>query len=227
MCKKIIIINLFLMLITTTAFAYTDASGNSNETLAKFKPNKVLAAPKSWGDYIDTQKYPEKIEFNPFYIGFSGGLDIGSIRAKMDSNETSRLSTLGGLGTLTLGYGGKYDIFYIGLAIDGALSSANNNGIKMPYTLGAYLIPGVFLSHETMLYLKLGGVNSEFKADSFKKNIWGGRAGLGVHYYCNKYFSLYGEYVFSYYQDAKDTNGTKYSPLTNQFNLGFAFHLGT
>jgi opacity protein-like surface antigen len=243
--KIIIIIHLFLLCFITTAFAYTDPSGNSNETLAKFKPSTVLAEPKDVGSYIDTQKYPEEKEINPFYIGISGGLDIGSIKNyRSDTKLDQRLGSLGPYGTVTLGYGGKFNAWYLGATIDGSLSwtqykcSYSNayRKIEMPYTFGAYFVPGFFVAKHTLLYTRLGAVNSKFKtsindslfnAESFSTNIWGGRLSLGVRYYFNKYFSINGEYVFTYYQDAKDTyqgNETTYSPLTNQFNLGIAVH---
>jgi opacity protein-like surface antigen len=248
MFKKIIIINL-LFLFTTTALAYTDESGNTDETLAKFKSSKVLAEPQDLGGYIDTQKYHEEVVIQPFYIGLSGGINMDYINYNhtppSSSTEKDRLSTLGPYGTITLGYGAKVDIFYLGAAIDGSINWAESKQsfpgtyrkMEIPYSLGAYFIPGIFMTDNTIFYLKIGGAYSEFKLStnnptyykesSFSKNIWGGRGGLGIRYYFNKYFSINGEYIFTYYQDAKNTyqnHKTKYSPLTSQFNLGLAVH---
>lgn len=231
---------------STAAIAYTDPSGNSDETLDKFKPSIVLAEPKDVGNYIDTQKYPEKLDFLPFFIGVSGGFDTAQITLERSGIDKSNLSIIGGNGTLSLGYSWKVDLFYIGLAADGSFNFgkseySNASGLKrtieIPYSFGAYVIPGVFVSNNTVLYLKLGGVYSElkatynnsaaFQANSISEGIWGGRAGLGVRYYFNKYFSINAEYVFSYYENVKDTyNDTtsKYQPLTNQFNIGLGVH---
>ena len=244
MLKRITFISL-LLLFATAAFAHTDEAGNSNDTLQIFKPSEVTATPQQWGSYIDTQTYQAKDDFNQFYIELGGGLDLNTIELKQHTAK-SRLGANGPNANLTLGFGGKFDNLYLGLAADGSLDWAESKystvtgldrKIKLPYSIGAYLVPGVFLSHKNLLYLKLGGVNSElkthyspeqaFNANSFSKHIWGFRGGLGLRYYFNKYFSINGEYVFTYYPDVKDTyNGyeSKYSILTNQFNIGIGFH---
>jgi len=244
MLKKIIVFNLFILFVTTIFAA--DEFDNSDETLAMFKPSKVLAKPQTWGAYIDRQSYPEKMEFSPFLIGISGGLDINYFRSQdtPDGFKESGFGAIGANGSITFGLGGKFDSFYLGLATDASISTArykltdlmsqDEQTFKIPYAFGLYFVPGVFVSKPTLVYLKLGQVYSSFKAHSnvpelfsFSKGIWGSRGGLGVRYYLNRYFSLNGEYVFTYYQSAKysyDDNKLKISPITNQFNVGMAVH---
>lgn len=246
MLKKVIFFSL-LVLFVTTIFAdeFDDSNNTSDETLAMFKPSKVLAKPESWGAYIDKQTYPEKMRFNAFLIGVSGGLDINYFEYRdIDGFKISGLGGIGGNGNFTFGLGGKFDSFYLGILADGSLSSAkykikdldagDNQTFKIPYGFGVYFVPGVFVSNVTLVYLKIGQVYSEFKAYSnipdtvsFSKNIWGTRGGLGIRYFFNKYFSLNGEYVFTYYQSVKhsyDDDELKITPITNQFNVGFAVH---
>jgi len=247
MLKKIILFSLLILFITTIfADEFDDSNNTSDETLAMFKPSKVLAKPKNWGAYIDRQTYPEKMRFNPFIFGVSGGLDIDyfEYRDTFDDFKISGLGGLGGNGSVTFGLGGKFDSFYLGVLVDASLSSAKykiedlefdaKQTFKIPYGFGIYFVPGIFVSNVTLVYLKLGQVYSEFKeysnmpeSVSFSKNIWGTRGGLGIRYYFNRYFSLNGEYVFTYYQSAKysyDDDELKIIPITNQFNVGFAVH---
>jgi opacity protein-like surface antigen len=247
MLKKIILFSLSILFITTIfADEFDDSNNTSDETLAMFKPSKVLAKPESWGAYIDRQTYPEKMKFNPFLIGVSGGLDINyfEYRNTLDGFKESGLGAVGGNGNVTFGLGGKFDSFYLGISADASLSSAkykikdldsdDKQTFKIPYGFGIYFVPGFFVNNATLVYLKLGQVYSEFKAHSnmedsvsFSKNIWGTRGGLGMRYYFNRYFSLNGEYVFTYYQRAKhsyDDDELKITPITNQFNVGFAVH---
>lgn len=248
MSKKTIIINLLLLFATTTAWAMTDESGNADTTLAKFNPNQVLAQPQNQSAYIDTQNYPQKITFQPFYIGLSGGFDMtymeqqidedendqnGNDQNGSDQNDEKSYTGFNGNGTVTIGLGWQEDVFYIGLAADGALSLAEHeyendmsgiDSVKIPYAIGAYLVPGAFINHHTLFYMKLGGVYSRLETSSFSKNIWGGRGGLGLRYFFTPHFSINGEYVFTYYESVTEQQ-FKYSPLlTNQINVGFAIH---
>jgi opacity protein-like surface antigen len=248
MLKKIILFSSLVLFITTifAADEFDNSNDTSDETLAMFKPSKVLAKPESWGAYIDRQTYPEEMKFSPFLIGVSGGLDINYFECRDTSNgsKISGLGALGADGNVTFGLGGKFDSFYLGVSTDASLSSAryktsdlmsqDQQTYKIPYAIGLYFVPGVFVSKSTLLYIKFGQVYSNFKAHSnvpelfsFSKDILGSRGGLGVRYYLNRYFSLNGEYVFTYYQSAKysyDDNKLKISPITNQFNVGIAVH---
>lgn len=224
MLKRITIITL-LMLFTIATYANIDKSGNSDDALQIFKPSKITATPQEWGSYIDTKNYYKK-DFNNFYIGFHGGGSVNSFKNVGHTNNA-----FNGFGGINFGYGGKLENLYLGAAVDAAYNFAKykNNGttIKMPYAAGLYVVPGAFITKNTLLYLKAGGAFSKLKqtgTESLSKNVLGFRVGIGVRAYLNKSFSIDTEYMFSCYEKAKPKYSDKYTPYTNQFSIGFAFH---
>lgn len=221
-------ITLIFLLILFAAAAYADnidEAGNTDDTLQIFKPSKVTATPQEWGSYIDTQNYQKKA-FNNFYIGVHGG---GSVNSFKNGGHTG--NAFNGFGGISFGYGGKLENLYLGAAADASYNFAKyrNNGItiKMPYAAGIYVVPGIFITQNTLLYLKAGGAYSKVKqtgTESLSKNVFGFRGGIGVRAYLNKSFSIDTEYMFGYYENVKPTHFAKYTPYTNQFSIGFSFH---
>jgi hypothetical protein len=215
----------FLLLFAMVAFASTDEAGNSDEILQIFKPSKVTATPQQWGAYIDTQNYRKK-DFNNFYIGAAGG---GSVNSYKFSGHTE--NAFDPYASVSFGYGGKLENMYLGLALDVSYNWAkyDKDGLKIkkPYSVGAYLVPGLFITKNTLLYFKLGGAFSQLKQsgiDHISKHLWGLRGGVGFRVYLDKSFSIDTEYMFSYYEKVKPKTLSKYTPYTNQFSIGFALH---
>jgi opacity protein-like surface antigen len=253
--KKLITITC-LLLLPCYNFAFADGSGNSDDTLQVFNPNNVLADqdhPTYVTSYIDKTNHHVK-STSDFSIGINVGANIESYKFTQENGtikKTDHFDSTDAFGSLTLAYGKKVldDNMYLGLAVDGAISGGkyentvtaggvtNKLTVEMPYSFGAYLVPGFMLTPKTMLFAKIGAAGSNlevdtstpnyFQQETFSEFLPGFRAGAGIQAFVLDQLSFDVDYMFTIYTDAHhDFGGIKntYAPLTNQISVGLTWH---
>jgi opacity protein-like surface antigen len=254
MIKKMLLV-ITALIFTTQVFA--DDSNNTDETLQIFRPAKVereTIGSNYVSRYIDQEDHYTE-HANDFYIRISGGLesDVSNFIFN-NSSIKGTYDTSGVFGVLTLGYGRKFydNDLYIGMAIDGTMNSASasfpgniihpvDGSIAIPRSIGAYLIPGVYVSKTMLIYIKGGIVGAKYDVslpdvstiNSFHKNISGYRIGGGLDLFITKNFSFNIEYLFSDYSSFtyqrifnEQMYNNKFEPHSNQISAGLAYHLG-
>lgn len=246
------IIGITLCLLTVNVLA-EDEAGNSDKTLEIFSPDKVLTdstQPNYVNSYLDVKNHPQKSPID-FYLGLNFGLALDYFDYSLHGQGqpySDSFDVAGAFGKVTVGIGELFsnDELYFGLAGDGSYDTSKYSGtiandgfsVKMPYSFGLYMVPGIALTKNAILYAKIGGALSDFEVsfdhppyDSFDKILPAFRAGLGVQTFLNHAFSVNFEYMFSLYADAKsnfyyhsENYEHKFSPLTNQISIGIAYH---
>ena len=226
----------------------------ADEPLSTFNLQGDLDYPEPFGkeSYFATQV----LSFYRFYMGISAGANMTSLNPKISETTTDtqenelNKKTFGYAGTLYGGLGASYSNFYIGAELSGSYNTLNKkintlyNEIKItqPIVGGIDLIPGLLTyQKDFLLYGRVGMGGSLFK---FKLNndsgantqefAFGWRAGVGMEYFINDSFSMRIEYLFTKYDDIKESykpqkSKTNYtyelsSPSANQVNLGLTIN---
>lgn len=147
------------------------------------------------------------------YAGFYAGLGIGSdtvsfkqsghvVRpGSFDVLDKTHLSGTGVFGTLFGGYSWLVKQFYLAAEVNGNISStvfkgsnfesvhgtASSTKYEMPHSVGVSVLPGYFLLPTSLLYVRAGYTNGEFKSKTTdislantSKSLDGFRYGLGL-----------------------------------------------
>lgn len=102
------------------------------------------------------------------------------------------------------------------------LHSSNDDigSIKPTNTYGLSIIPGIFLDHELLAYLRLGVVSSRFSDLNATKR--GVQAGAGLETCLKGPWSIRAEYDYTVYQSI----GGVGNPRTGQFGVGTIYRFG-
>lgn len=182
----------------------------------------------------------------PHHVGsFYAGVDISRDRGHYEYTDTDVAASGEGIdGGLFVGYGMTFmDRYYLGLEGFGDISS---NDAKLSSTLkfeqnwsaGVSLMPGIKVTDSTLLFARVGWINSEFKLkddtgvlDSKERNLNGIQAGLGMEVMCTQNIGLRGEWDWSHYEKYKTSvagtgveAGLFDHPTVDQFKFGIDYH---
>jgi len=133
-------------------------------------------------------------------------------------------------GHLYAGYGMTFqDHYYLGGEVFGAYSS-NKVGVpgddmRLKYSFGISLLPGVKLSDSTMLYTRIGWVNSKFEGPGFDRSRNGVQLGVGFETMVANNVSARLEYDWARYQRFSAAGfGAGARPEVNVVNLDVSYH---
>jgi opacity protein-like surface antigen len=128
---------------------------------------------------------------------------------------------------LALGYGGtlKESPLYIAAelnAIPRSITLHNHRsgtvGLKPAYSVGASLLPGLYLDDVILAYLRLGVLYTRF--DNLSVTRAGAQAGVGLQTHLSGPWDVRAEYVYTRYGSITGIG----SPKTDQFGLGLIYH---
>ena len=186
--------------------------------------------------------------FNGPYIGIQGGYESFNIDSTLvgagalagDSANT----TFGGDGLnggIFAGYGQKMGSTYLGIELEADAGGASSkNSIKVggttaeadashQYDLGASIRAGYFLNNDTMLYGRVGGVNSKFNTNGTTNPSFNGvRFGFGSETAISSNITIRADWSYTDYQSKSwsDSSGDKLtvSPTSNTFRVGLAYN---
>lgn len=140
-------------------------------------------------------------------------------------------------------------IFVSGSPIDYELTSSSSNAndnYRITHTLkntwGIRILPGYYLNQDSMIYIPLGLVTSQFQLNSSasnnvasaSKNLHGFQAGIGFDHAINNQLHFKIEYLATQYEHfnvdySSNTQAKKrhYILNTDQFHLGLAYYFDT
>ena len=126
---------------------------------------------------------------------------------------------------VSLGYGGIVtDNFYLAgelTATPGSIDLKNdytkgtNENTKITHTYGLSIIPGIKVTDTTMVYGRIGAVESYFNSQN--KTAAGAQVGLGVQMSIAPSWDLRGEYIYTGYRSVSSSVG---SPKSNAIGVG-------
>ncbi|OGT56058.1 MAG: hypothetical protein A3F43_02025 [Gammaproteobacteria bacterium RIFCSPHIGHO2_12_FULL_42_10] len=129
---------------------------------------------------------------------------------------------------LSLGYGGSIgQSAYLGGEVFGTVGTANisaNTQLKTSYGYGASILPGLIIADRTMVFARLGVIESHFQTNNDSRV--GGEFGLGSQIALTQQIDIRGEYDFVAYEAKNETSGAATSsvaPRSDQFNLGLIY----
>lgn len=190
---------------------------------------------------------PPQILRDGFYVGAGVGYDIDRIHSNsnitLTSNDTDEIvdtlsasahhGAAGWMGGIFVGYGHYFDMFYLGLEVNGNDSAAKasssfyhedtddfdfaNVTVKARGSYGVALLPGLKLNDSTLLYVRLGYLRANFKSSgdagiaglgyNFSSSKWrnGFQYGVGLETYVAESVSLRGEFDHTNY-DSRSFN---------------------
>ena len=178
------------------------------------------------------------------------GAVVGHTMAKHEMKDVSLgpaigdtdLSGTGMNGGIVLGLSKRLGSGRIGIELEGSRSSIDASAnvsidgtpqdisLKITSTYGVSVIGGMDLSPSTMLYARIGWVQSEFEAEanvtSFSTNFvteddteQGFRSGIGIQTDLNQHLALRGEYLYTKYSSFQSID-----PSTGVFRLGLIYN---
>lgn len=125
---------------------------------------------------------------------------------------------------LFAGYGGIVtENFYLAGELQGTVGTpeiSGNGWLRSSYGFGASILPGLMLCDQTLLFARLGVVNTHFS--KFDRNATGGEFGLGMQTSLTQNVDLRGEYDFSAYRSVS-RDGLSTNPRSDQFTVGLVY----
>lgn len=150
------------------------------------------------------------------YLGASAG-----IKTNTAAHENYR----GVEGKLFAGFGGVLvPCFYLAgeaFIAPGSIEITDNrffgNSARSTYGYGASIIPGITIGDHTMLYGRLGVVQTRF--DKQDKTLSGGQGGLGIQTSLTPCWDIRTEYVYTAYNSGGDLS----NPKSDEFNFGVVY----
>ena len=146
----------------------------------------------------------------------------------------------GAIGNIFAGYGAMLsESFYLGGEVFADLTNTASDitidtdtvvdKFKEKYGYGISIIPGIALSDHTMVYGRLGVVNSRFEIKetapvsvSVQKSLTGAQFGLGMQTSLTQNVDLRGEYDFTTYRTG-NFSGNDMKPRSDQFNVSLIY----
>lgn len=195
-----------------------------------------------------------------FYVGLATGPEWADFKqksitkspGKFNAIDRTHLSGKGVLGSVFTGYGWNYNSFYLAGQLDANVSSVSydnsntetlhgatqSSKYKVQYSFSASILPGWQITDATLLYLRCGYTNGNFKINTndvslqnINKHLNGVNYGIGIKQAIFKRFSAILEYNRVTYQnttlkavDGLVSKSTRISPETNQFKIGLVYH---
>lgn len=130
---------------------------------------------------------------------------------------------------MSLGYGGaiQESQIYLAAEIFGSPRGVslhnhkgNTPGLKPKYSLGASLLPGLYLDETILVYARLGIVSTRF--DNLDLSRKGYQAGIGLETNISGCWDIRGEYVFTSYDSITGIG----SPKGDEYALGVLYKFG-
>ena len=174
------------------------------------------------------------------YFGVKLALDTGSwhLRNPQDNSNTyhfgangQALGIFAGLNqALTTQTYLAGELFFV----DSSVKTANKvvglgttAKLRATYRYGASLLPGYYLTSNTMLFDRLGVVQTEFVITQRPGGqqhhvVTGGQAGVGLALSLNQNLTLRGEYTYSSYASFSGLRHT-ITPRSNEISVGFLY----
>lgn len=185
---------------------------------------------------------PSLFASHAFYIGVTPGITTGDIQLKNSAGNKTHFGLQGMSAGLFAGYGGMLTTnFYLGgeLFANGSNASSSSKTIavdtetkvKMTYSYGLSLMPGVKVAPDTILYLKTGILRTRFDitqtqsasiATHPNSSTTGEMLGVGLQLALSKNLNIRGEYVYTSYQ-AFNAAGNHFSPTAGQLNAALIY----
>jgi outer membrane immunogenic protein len=182
-----------------------------------FSRNEMLTTPCFSGLYVGAGVGPEGASFSQksHVVGFN-----------FNVVDKEHFSGTGVFGTLFAGYGVIYNQYYLAVEGNANLSSVqyklsndeyvHRNFVKTTFTIknseGVSLLPGLFLSEDTLLYGRVGYINGRLKIResdptirSMTKNRNGIRYGVGIRHNLTNEWTLMMDYSQINYASVKST----------------------
>lgn len=149
------------------------------------------------------------------YVGVGLGID----------NNTSNNSSFRGVpGTILAGFGGTVNpSIYLGGEVFANLftgvldNNSRNYSLRSTYSYGASFMPGVVVRDHSMVFARLGVLETRFTSLS-SSAASGGQVGLGLQTSLTQNWDLRGEYDYAFYNKVGGV-----SPVSDQFNLGLIY----
>lgn len=89
--------------------------------------------------------------------------------------------------------------------------------LKVNYTFGASVIPGVFLDNLVMAYARLGLLYAKFSQVNATRQAW--QAGLGLEAKYNDNWSVRGEYAYAKFNNLSNVG----SPASDEFSASILY----
>lgn len=136
----------------------------------------------------------------------------GSIGLINNSTTSGTLSYRGLTGNLSLGYGGVMSqSFYFAGEVFGVPGTINLNGgnfNKNSWGVGLSIIPGFMITDKTMIYTRLGIIESHFTNGKTREG--GGQLGLGLETNVCQNWDVRGEYVYTRYSNNINSDGVNF-----------------
>lgn len=188
---------------------------------------------------------PPSDNFNGFYAGVQGGYEMfkstdnftGTGALAGDTESSSAGFDGGNLG-LFAGYGQRINRdFYLGAEIEGDLASAEVTSrvtigattasatVKHENDYGASIRAGFFPTTNTLLYGRLGAVESNFN-DGNSISLTGIRAGIGTETAISSNMTLRADWVYTGYESytfMTSAGNFSYTPDSSTFRVGLAY----
>jgi outer membrane immunogenic protein len=174
------------------------------------------------------------------YLGGVIGRDVGvtSTTFPAPGGGTLENGMSGFAGGVFGGYGFDFDQFNVAAEAfanysgsDGNTTAGGAGNVKtaIQYNYGLAVLPGFKFTDETAMYGRLGFTRGAFRASgtllpaSVNADLNGLQLGIGIETTLSDTLTARGEYVYNKYQSTT-VGGVQYSPETNQFNVGVAWH---
>jgi opacity protein-like surface antigen len=235
-----------LILVSSASFAGHDVANYKGE--APPCPNKVLLG----GGYVGIGVSYDRYKFRNT---FSATEDDGDT-----FYFTNPLAASGWDGNLNIGYGWYWCQYYLGVELAGVITDASSttrvtaidefgsDSISFrTRARGSWhisVLPGVKLTDSTLLYIRLGYIDTQFRGrvrftdddgDVFTRSRtrWknGFIGGVGLETYLIDNVSLRGEYQYTWYSNFSNnltvddtTFSARTKPSNSSFTLGLAYH---
>ncbi|MBA3660221.1 MAG: outer membrane beta-barrel protein [Gammaproteobacteria bacterium] len=208
--------------------------------------NLLLISTSSYGQgfYFGGSVGPQSINFQQK----SNILQPGNFNAK----DTTNLSGTGLFGSLFGGYGWVKNTFYLAGEVNADLSSTDfkssnkeflhksfaHTAYKIQHSFGFGFLPGYLYTPATLLYVRLGYLNSNIKISTtdvslanIDKNLNGVRYGLGINQSFTKHLGARMEYSHANYQSTKFraidgtvTKTTRITPDSGQVEFSLIYN---
>lgn len=180
------------------------------------------------------------------YLGLDSGYNTGPWKWQNTNHDAINFKATGYNGGLFAGYGiGIEPNFYIGGEIFANRNAIDTNkktiegemrgDLQSSYSYGLSLIPAYSVYTNTIIFLRVGLVESGFQTKEFfidddekstqVDNVLGVQYGFGAETQLLRSFDIRVEYVYSNYKSF-NVSGNRIFPQNNQFNVGFIYRIG-
>ena len=160
---------------------------------------------------------------------FAGSFYVGP-SITLNNVTSSDASYRGVAPKMSLGFGDMLSsTFYMGaelnatpgsILIQNNYTSGSNENVRTTASYGADLIPGIKLNDSSMIYGRLGAVNTNFTAQD--KHVWGAQAGVGIQTALSQDWDIRGEYDFTGYRSISNVGSAK----SDSFAIGVIHKFG-